>query len=488
MAARRADQRAIVSRPYVGTPRRRESPCFEATDTATLRIAGSALLPGAPARDPNPQIARLCAQFIAANRATLTHIDTEIAQQYDGARVDLVVRTHAKVGAVPLTSPTTGRPDYGLIVKPRFEWHGLGPMLSDMGWRILPAPLPMAMLPRSDRKIPPWVLSTIVLFRLKALLDRLERRFELVDEVRAAPRGSVHWATYATKYVSSAQFLRVPCRFPDLRDDTDLKAAIRFTLEKQLQGLDTQRTAGVFVLRLIEICAGLLERVRDAPPRPPGARQLDAWLRGSLRTDAFRDGLQAIEWTVDERGLAGLSDLAGLPWAMSMEVFFEAWSEAVLAAVAQRVGGRLRTGRKRETLAPLNWEPSYLGSQKFLLPDLVMERGDTTIIVDAKYKEHWEEMQDRHWGNLEDELRERHRADLLQVLAYGNLTTTPRVTVCLAYPCSTATWASLRERGRLFHRASLSAGTRRIDLLLTAFPMGVPLAEVADEFAKEIAS
>ncbi|MDP9236235.1 MAG: hypothetical protein M3P30_02365 [Chloroflexota bacterium] len=472
----------------MASARRRESPCFEVTDTSTTRIAGSALLPGSASRDPNPQIARLCSQFIAANRTTLSHIDAEIDQQYDGSRVELVVRTHTKVGAVSLISPTTGRHDYGLVVKPRFEWSGLGPMLSDMGWRVIPSPLALPLLPRSDRKIPPWVLSTIVLFRLEALLDRLERRFEVVDELRTAPRGSVNWTAYATRYISRAQFLNVPCRFPDLRDDRALKAAIRFTLQKQLQGLDGQRAAGVFVVRLLELCQSLLERVRDTPPRQPGPRELDAWFRGPLRTDTFRDGLQAIEWTVDDRGLAGLSDLQGLPWAMSMDSFFEAWSEAVLVEVARKIGGTLRSGRKRETLAPLSWEPPYLGSQKYLLPDLMLERGDTTIIVDAKYKEHWEEMQDRPWGQLEDELRERHRADLLQVLAYGNLTTSPRILLCLAYPCSKDTWTSVKERGRLFHRASLRAGDRRIDLRLTAFPMGVPITEVADVVAKEIVS
>lgn len=470
------------------SPRTKNSPCFEAADTSTTRVPGSTLLAGGSPRDPNPQIARLCSQFVSANRATLTQLDATMEQVYDGARVDLMIRTNAKVGAVPLISPTTGRSDYGLVVKPRFEWSGLGPMLSDMDWRVIPSTLTLPMLPRSDRKIPPWVLSTIVLARLKALLDRLERRFEVVEEVRSAPRGSVDWSAYATRYISRAQFLSVPCRFPDLRDDRDLKAAINFTLQKQLQGLDGQRTAGIFVLGLIEICQRLLERVRDTAPRQPGPRELDLWLRGSLRTDAFRNGLQAIQWTVDDRGLAGLSDLQGLPWVMSMEAFFEAWSETVLAAVARKIGGVLRTGRKRETLAPLNWEPPYLGSQKFLLPDLMLERGDTTVIVDAKYKEHWEEMQRRSWGNLEDELRERHRADLLQVLAYGNLTTSPRILLCLAYPCSKDTWTSLKERGRLFHRASLRAGDRRIDLRLTAFPMGVPISHVSDALATEIAS
>ena len=74
---------------------------------------------------------------------------------------------------------------------------------------------------------------------------------------------------------------------------------------------------------------------------------------------------------------------------MSMEQFFEAWVETLMSRVARQVGGMLRTGRERQTVMPLTWEPPYLGSQKSLIPDLVIERGDTTTIIDAKYKEHW---------------------------------------------------------------------------------------------------
>lgn len=360
-------------------------------------------------------------------------------------------------------------------------------MLAEMGWRIVPQPLSLPLLPRSDRKIPPWVLSTIVLSRIERLLSQLERRFEIVSATRSAPRGAVDWSRYATRHMARADFMSVPCRFPDLRDDRELRAGIRFTLQRQLNGLDGQRAAGAFVLRLIELCQQLLERVRDVAPREPTPRQLDAWFRGTLVTEAYREGIQAIEWTAAERGLAGLSDLQGLPWVMSMESFFEAWVETVFRMVARRIGGMVKTGRERRTLAPLEWTPPFLGSQRYLLPDVVLERGETTIIADAKYKEHWEELQVHRWGDWEAELRERHRADLLQVLAYANVATTPHVVVCLAYPCARETWASLRERGRLFHRAALGAGARRLDILLTAVPMGVAVSETVGALVRELA-
>jgi 5-methylcytosine-specific restriction endonuclease McrBC regulatory subunit McrC len=331
------------------------------------------------------------------------------------------------------------------------------------------------------------VLSTVVLLRLKEFLDQMVRRFDIANEERSSPRGRIDWGRYVRCQISRARFLEVPCSFPELQSDRDLCGAIRFALEKQLHSLETQRMAGSFVRELIELCRALIDRVVDVPPREPRPTVLQAWQRTALRTGVFRRGVEAIEWTAEERGLAGLSDLNGLPWAMSMEQFFEAWIETLMLHVARQVGGVMRTGRKRQTVVPINWDPPYLGSQKSLIPDLVIEREDTTVIVDAKYKEHWEEMQDRRWGDLEEELRDRHRADLLQVLAYSTVALKPKVLVCLAYPCNEQRWLSLRERNLLLHRASLPLAERRVELALVAFPLSTGLAtEAINVMANEI--
>ena len=59
---------------------------------------------------------------------------------------------------------------------------------------------------------------------------------------------------------------------------------------------------------------------------------------------------------------------------MPMEEFFEAWVETVVSELAKQTGGVMRIGRKRETVAPIIWDPPYAGSQKYLLPDVILER------------------------------------------------------------------------------------------------------------------
>ncbi len=437
-------------------------------------------------RDPTVQAARLAEQFIAQNLRLMSRLEVQIERDYDGKDLFLVLHSGSAVGAIPLYSPITARADFGLVVQPRFPWKGIGPMLAEMGWRVCPTPLRLPLLRRSERRVPVWVLSFMILARLKALLDSLDRRFEITTEFRSAPRGTVRWAEYATRSLAVARYTSVPCTFPDLRDDRFLKGAIRFCVEKQIRALETQKEHGAFVHRLIELGQQLLRRVQMVAVYVPSATMMGSWLQRPMRAEHFVDGLQAIEWTVDERGLAGLSDLEGIPWTMPMDQFFEAWVETVLRAVAQRTGGHMKVGRKRETTYPMNWDPPYLGSQKSLVPDLWLEWDSTTLIVDAKYKRHWEEMQRQSWVRLEEEIREQHRNDLLQVLAYANLARTPRVIACLTYPCTHHSWKSLEERGRLIHKANITVGSKSLHLWLTAIPMATAVDRIATPISDHV--
>lgn len=232
------------------------------------------------------------------------------------------------------------------------------------------------------------------------------------------------------------------------------------------------------VVELMQICVALLHLVDEFAPMPPTRKQLESWFRTPLSSPAFLDGLNAITWSAEETGLGGMTDWRGLPWSMSMDQFFEAWVETVFQRFTKRFGGILRAGRRRETITPIAWERPFLGSQKFLLPDLIIEQEARTIFVDAKYKDHLDALQRHRWSELEDDLRERHRDDLLQVLAYSTLSESKEITACLAYPCTPETWESLSERDMLSHRAAIYAGSRKIGLVMIALPMGGNLDEM----------
>jgi hypothetical protein len=72
------------------------------------------------------------------------------------------------------------------------------------------------------------------------------------------------------------------------------------------------------------------------------------------------------------------------------------------------------------------------------------------------------------------------------VLAYANLARSRRVVCCLLYPCAAGVWDSLREGGRLFHRALLPQRERAVEVWLTAIPMGTEAAKISSPFVEQI--
>jgi hypothetical protein len=431
-------------------------------------------------RDPQRTEARLANQLIARNRVNADDYGLGIDLTYDRSALHFKFTTSTIVGALPIVSPISGQADYGIVIAPRFDWAGIGQVLTHTGWKVKPDIVGLPALPRSEHGIPPWVISSVVLTRLAALMREVHRAFQQVDEDLSAPRGTIQWEEYTRSRIPAARVTAVPCSVPELRYDDRLLGAVNFVARVHRASLESQRSYGVVVRALLDLCDEIIAIVRHAQPRPPAMSDLSRWGRGAFVTETMTQGLAAMEWTVTERGLAGLGRLEGLPWRLRMESFFESWLETIVGRIARNIGGTVRAGRERSTIIPLRWDPPFTGSQRYLMPDVVLTRPNHTIIFDAKYKRHWDEIRWHGWRESPDALREDHRNDLLQILAYSSVTAAERVTCCLVYPCQTDTWERLHDRGRLWHKADIGVHGRRIELVLCAAPMGAQPGEIAE--------
>lgn len=433
----------------------------------------------------------LADQFIALNRPVLdqwgvaarVHHRRRVARA--NAQVELAFRLGSTIGAMPLRSPSNGKVEHGLLVEPRFGWAGVGAMLVGTGARVLPEIPRLPTLPRSESGVPPWVLSSVVLARLESLLGELSRRFVETREVLDRPRGRVQWAEYLGRHLGQGHPERVPCVHGSLREDERWLAAVHASLRVHQQSLASVQRDALIVRRLLARCDALRRRVEHVAPRWD---LLNAPLMQALNGDILLEGLQALQWSRDHQGLAGIHPLGGLPWQLPMERVFEAWIETLADDIARRRGGVVRIGSRRETLRALRWSPPYQGSQRYLLPDVEITSADETVILDAKYKSHWEEIDAERWFGTRDDVREAHRGDLLQVLAYAAASSTPRVSCVLVYPCGEDTWISLRERRRTYHVAEVPAGARSVRLILAAVPLAGDTQEIVSPLLRALAA
>jgi hypothetical protein len=107
-----------------------------------------------------------------------------------------------------------------------------------------------------------------------------------------------------------------------------------------------------------------------------------------------------------------------------------------------------------------------------LAPDFLLELPGRAVWIDAKYKDHLRRLAVQDWSGLPVILRESHRADLHQALAYAMFSDAPRVDTLLVYPGLLGPLGEPVSPDPVFALADLVAGGRHVRLGLGSIPFG----------------
>lgn len=410
--------------------------------------------------------------FIRFNERTLSELDVRVDLAAAMPEPTIRLLPGSRAGAAPLRSAQTGSVVAGLVIKPRFGWSGVGNVMSETGWAASPHFLDLPLVPGSARQVPPWVLAGPVLFRLQSLLASITPGYSVREEVRSSPRGALLWPRYVSESLVRGAWHRLPCRYPELGSDPAIKSFVRWALERVRSQLLRVGRIEIVATELVRMATRLLEDLGDVQPRKPRSQELERAATPRLLQTAVHNGLQALGWVVDERGLGGGQEMDGLAWQLPLEQLWERYVEAKVREEVRREGGDISVGRLGQTVFPLHWSTSTARSMTHLVPDIVVRRGQAIRIVDAKYKAHFADIDENMWIQIAAEIREAHRADVHQVLAYASLYDVEDVTAILVYPLRLTTWEALRARRRDAAFADLFHGNRRVRLELRGIPFG----------------
>lgn len=421
--------------------------------------------------------------LLRANRPQFQALDLSAELVTRPGEISATVRAGGIAGAVPLRAPHTGRVAGGIVVRPRYGWDDIGALLSAIGWAAAPQLLAFPLVPGSAREVPPWVLAGPVVRRFVALLQEVSRGFRMAEETRPRPRGTVLWARYAREQLPRGRPHAVPCRFPDLGADANLRAYLRWGLEQLRRSLLPWVGADRIARSLVDEVDALLSGLTDVVARLPSHAALNELLRDrALSSAALAGGVEALGWLVDERGLAGRNDSDGLAWRLTMHELFERWVEHLTGVWAAGFGGTLTADRRDATTIPIRWQRPWTGSLSSLRPDVVVQTRDAVFIFDAKYKPHMEALDGEH-GATDEAMRAEHRHDVHQVLAYAAAFDAPRVTAALVYPMRAERWQALAPSGRTVDLADVVTGGRSMRLARVAVPLRFPSGGAARDIA-----
>ena len=411
--------------------------------------------------------------FLRLNEPALSLLDVRAELRSSNTGPQVVLLPGARAGAIPLRSGITAHVVGGLVIRPRFGWAGVGRVLSQIGWHAAPELVDLPMVPGSGREVPPWVLAGPAIARLAELLRSVTRGYRDAEELLSRPRGRILWPDYKRELVRG-RWHQIPCRFPDLTGDLRLRRHAKWTLERLHRDLVAVGGRDPIAVLIGAIAARLLGGLADVQPLLPTPGELRRALGGNaLLADAVRRGVEAMAWIVEERGLGGGREMDGLAWYLSLDSLWESFVESVLRREAVLVGAELRCARLRETTFPIEWQSGSVRSLGMLAPDFVFRRRGSVTVIDAKYKAHLAEIDEVGWRTMTDDLRDSHRADVHQALAYAALFDADEVTTRLVYPLRVDTWRALSANGRDLARAELVQGGRKLRLELQGLPFGM---------------
>jgi 5-methylcytosine-specific restriction endonuclease McrBC regulatory subunit McrC len=169
-------------------------------------------------------------------------------------------------------------------------------------------------------------------------------------------------------------------------------------------------------------------------------------------------------WVADERGLGGARTLDGLAWDLEVAAVWESWVRRFAGLLAPQLG--LRAPGPGESRRPLRWEGG-VSSMGALAPDVGLVGNERVVWIDAKYKAHLSLLARHGWRGVTDAIRDAHRADLHQALAYAAIADVDRVDTVLLYPHLGTSDASPPTA-----IATVASGRRRVRLVLGGLPFG----------------
>jgi hypothetical protein len=407
--------------------------------------------------------------FLVANRSALQRLGLRPEVHSTGG-LHVLLRPSARIGAVPLVAPATRRVAAGVLIRPRFDWSALGEVMSAVGFTTAPTLAGGPLVPGSYREVPAWLIAGPVVRRLELLLERRRQTFISRSELRQTPRGQVDWGDWIRRQVPVGDWTSLPCTFSDLADDPDLMATVRWTLARLANDLQSQVASGPGRSLHTRIRAMQFD-LGAGPHRRPVSTSIAAF-------DAVvSNAMEAMGWIADERGLGGARALHGLAWDLQIAEVWEAWVRSFAGLLAPQLG--LRPPGLSESRRPLRWEGG-IASMGTLAPDVGLLGDGRLVWLDAKYKAHLSLLARHGWRGLTEVVKESHRADLHQALAYAALADVDRVDTVLVYPHLARSDAPPPTAV-----STVASGPRRVRLVLAALPFGFGTPARRDQAIRE---
>lgn len=353
-------------------------------------------------------------RFLYINRPALKYLDIQAEIEVIGNDPYLKLTTSNFAGCVSIMSPKDGKPCGDLCVGGRFG-EDLSELLSVIN---------DTFLVEYNDILPPLSTSTLeppIYFECCNFIDILievERsrwhKFDVIECTEGTPSNGTQWRKYALQSYNPASLLSFPNRSNRLKP-----------YHKEFCQL----------LSVLNICIKEINRPQTPiRSRIAYASKIDRLQSKYDESLAKPLPVEFIPHASDPIAVKKAKFIANViiknkrtemrSWRIDYSVFFERFIQYIFGEVA--ISSAAKTYCNPHYSVTGNrpvWALNYLE------PDMIIQKGDHQIVLDAKYKSHI-----FNWNNASDNLKDTFRHDLHQILAYCSFNPMKSKKAFLVYP------------------------------------------------------
>lgn len=413
---------------------------------------------GASGKDKNSAPTQ-AQKFISINKKSFQFLGVTPSIFETEQNTSIAFKTSSFIGSIPLRASDTGKQIGDFVVMPRFtgrdRFEDYIEILNLLGTEISPEVIDSLPLASGKNFRPPLYLEAVkFIASLDALLSRPWRKFDNIEKISNQPSGQINWNKYINNEYKIENRLKFPTQNNILSEFHSEYAEVRYVFDicknELLSSNTPQRIKNTIRVKLSFIEEKLYYH------KPKATNNIVAKSSDSPTVKTCKEQANKI---------LNFNLVDSTAWRVDFLDVFEKFVQLIFKAVAKETGGKLFANFKfhSRTSKHYSWE------LKHIEPDAIYQKENLLVFIDAKYKSNLYNKFDNS-----KTLKDDHRHDLHQIMAYTSFSKTDFKYGVLCYPSDQLELKAIKYKNGIN------------EVTNTVLVMGIPLKKDSINEAKRL--
>lgn len=358
-------------------------------------------------------------KFIEYNSPQFKFIGVQPIITGSDQNISLTFRSSSFIGAIPLRASDTGKQIGDFVVMPRFtgrdRFEDYIEILNLLGTEISPEVIDSLPLASGKNFRPPLYLETVkFISALEALLLKPWRKFDNVEKISIQPSGQINWIRYINNEFKIENRLKFPVRkniLSEFHSEYEELCYVFNICKNELLSSNTPQRIKNTLRRKLDF---IEEKLYHHKPKATN----NIVIKSS-------DNLTVKTCKNQANKILNFNLVDSTAWRVDFSDVFEKFTQHIFKEVAKETGGKLFANFKFHSRSSKH----YSWELKHIEPDAIYQKENFLVFIDAKYKSNLYNKFDSSKN-----LKEDHRRDLHQIMAYSSFSKTDFKYGFLCYP------------------------------------------------------